>query len=272
MLGKKTSLVVVLMLAIAAMGAILHLQDGATVSKNAQLTLADVEVHLNALQNAPFHASAKSGGSRALARREMDFDKLAVTRELAALQADSPPQELSRILGPLNTNYTTLERIYRMGAWGKGYGQDADVLATQAGRSLSRLMRILDAASRAYAQRAADAQAKVTDGSIAAITLLLAAFAFFYLRSSAAQATAERLARENERLLAASQVEALTDALTGLPNRRALVSDLTVLFAPDRESSSPPHLLGLFDLDGFKQFNDTFGHPAGDALLARLGH
>jgi diguanylate cyclase (GGDEF)-like protein len=270
MLGKKTSLVVVLMLAIAAIAAILHLQDGATASTSAQLTLADVKVHLNALQNAPFHASARSGGSRVLARREMDTAMTAITRELAALQADSPPKELGRILGPLNTDYTTLEQIYRMGAWGNGYGREADVLATQAGRNLSRVMRLLDAASRAYAERAADAQTKVTNGSIAAITLLLAAFAFFFLRSSAAYATADRLARENERLLGASREEALTDALTGLPNRRALVNDLTVLFAPDRESSAP-HLLGLFDLDGFKQYNDTFGHPAGDALLARLG-
>ena len=30
-------------------------------------------------------------------------------------------------------------------------------------------------------------------------------------------------------------------------------------------------MLALFDLDGFKHYNDTFGHPAGDALLARLG-
>ena len=164
MLGKKTSLVVVLMLAIAAVGAILHLQDGATASTNAQLTLADVKVHLNALQNAPFHASARSGGSRVLARREMDTAMTAVTRELAALQADSPPKELGGILGPLNTDYTSLEQIYRMGAWGNAYGREADVLATQAGRSLARVMRLLDAASRAYAERAADAQAKVTTG------------------------------------------------------------------------------------------------------------
>ena len=30
-------------------------------------------------------------------------------------------------------------------------------------------------------------------------------------------------------------------------------------------------MLALFDLDGFKHYNDTFGHPAGDVLLTRLG-
>ena len=62
MIGKKTSLAVVLLLGIAAMSAILHLQGGATASKNAQLTLADIRTELNALQSAPFHASAKTGG------------------------------------------------------------------------------------------------------------------------------------------------------------------------------------------------------------------
>lgn len=64
------------------------------------------------------------------------------------------------------------------------------------------------------------------------------------------------------------QQEAATDALTGLGNRRRLREDLerTVHAAKER-----PALLLLFDLDGFKGYNDTFGHLAGDALLARLG-
>jgi diguanylate cyclase (GGDEF)-like protein len=78
-----------------------------------------------------------------------------------------------------------------------------------------------------------------------------------------------RLARENEQLLAASQEEANTDALTALPNRRALMHDLETMLAG--ASDEKPVILALFDLNGFKQYNDTFGHPAGDALLTRVG-
>jgi two-component system, cell cycle response regulator len=75
--------------------------------------------------------------------------------------------------------------------------------------------------------------------------------------------------RENAALLRASQEEALTDALTGLANRRALALELERRMA--RGEDQAPYLLALFDLDGFKHYNDTFGHPTGDALLQRLG-
>ncbi len=64
--------------------------------------------------------------------------------------------------------------------------------------------------------------------------------------------------------------EAMTDALTGLGNRRRLTSDLRAAFE-EKAGTADPSLLLLFDLDGFKAYNDTFGHLAGDELLTRLG-
>jgi two-component system cell cycle response regulator len=68
-------------------------------------------------------------------------------------------------------------------------------------------------------------------------------------------------------ILTASRREAMTDLLTGLGNRRRLLDDL------DRALLELPAPFGIafFDLDGFKGYNDAFGHAAGDALLARLG-
>jgi diguanylate cyclase (GGDEF)-like protein len=75
--------------------------------------------------------------------------------------------------------------------------------------------------------------------------------------------------RDHAAMLDATRKEALTDALTGLGNRRALTNDLArALAAADSEA---PLVLALFDLDGFKHYNDCFGHPAGDDLLVRLG-
>jgi two-component system cell cycle response regulator len=75
--------------------------------------------------------------------------------------------------------------------------------------------------------------------------------------------------RENLRMLRASEQEATTDALTGLGNRRALLEDLER--AAEQAEHGGRYVLGLFDLDGFKSYNDAFGHPAGDSLLERLG-
>src|SRR5262249_35141838 len=59
------------------------------------------------------------------------------------------------------------------------------------------------------------------------------------------------------------QSAATSDGLTGLANRRRLMTDLERRVA--RGAASPAVVL-LFDLDGFKTYNDSYGHLAGDAL------
>jgi two-component system, cell cycle response regulator len=71
-----------------------------------------------------------------------------------------------------------------------------------------------------------------------------------------------------ERRSEESRLQAVTDELTGLGNRRALLRQLELVLAV--ATPQEPHALVLFDLDGFKHFNDSFGHLAGDALLTEL--
>lgn len=73
---------------------------------------------------------------------------------------------------------------------------------------------------------------------------------------------------ENLQLLRRTRREALTDGLTGLPNRRQLMEDLARTVAEAQEGTR--RTLAFFDLDGFKSYNDGFGHGAGDMLLDRL--
>jgi diguanylate cyclase (GGDEF)-like protein len=71
--------------------------------------------------------------------------------------------------------------------------------------------------------------------------------------------------RENKALL--EQVR--TDPLTGLANQGRMQVDLPALVS--HAGAERPLMIVLFDLNGFKHYNDTFGHPAGDELLSKLG-
>ncbi len=74
---------------------------------------------------------------------------------------------------------------------------------------------------------------------------------------------------QNARMLQRETHNAITDALTALGNRRRLMEDLELAIEGGRHGH--PTTLVFFDLDGFKRYNDSFGHGAGDALLVRLG-
>ena len=90
---------------------------------------------------------------------------------------------------------------------------------------------------------------------LASLILIVVLWRLDTIRSAAAREAHEEL-----------EVQALQDALTGLPNRRKLLLDLEQRCCGGMRATA----LVLCDLDGFKAYNDTFGHPEGDLLLARL--
>jgi diguanylate cyclase (GGDEF)-like protein len=69
-----------------------------------------------------------------------------------------------------------------------------------------------------------------------------------------------------QRSEAGHKAAALTDPLTGLPNRRAFMERAAALVGQHAQSGAALSLLA-FDLDRFKTINDRFGHPVGDAVL-----
>jgi diguanylate cyclase (GGDEF)-like protein len=86
------------------------------------------------------------------------------------------------------------------------------------------------------------------------------------VRSRFAIAEMQRVAEEARE---AAMTIALTDDLTGLPNRRCFQSLLADRIIVAKETGKP-FALGLIDLDGFKPINDAHGHPAGDQILRQV--
>jgi diguanylate cyclase (GGDEF)-like protein len=77
----------------------------------------------------------------------------------------------------------------------------------------------------------------------------------------------DQLERANLELLQRS----LTDALTGLGNRRRMEEDLERTHARAQRVGRP-YAMAIFDIDYFKLFNDHYGHPAGDQALRAIAH
>lgn len=88
-------------------------------------------------------------------------------------------------------------------------------------------------------------------------------FAYSYLRRQAEDALLRRLAEK--------ELEASTDALTGLLMRRAFLQQAAAALAKAAQAHRPCALL-MVDLDHFKQKNDAYGHLVGDVVLQETAH
>jgi diguanylate cyclase (GGDEF)-like protein len=263
----------VLLLTLGAITAVWVLIQRVDSSRGEQLRIAAMTVSVADLQSAPFNADRNAGGRPSAVLREILTDERSISEGLTAqAQEGTSPGLLATGRSRLGTIEPLVESIFVLATQKGGLtasGQRVAELQQLLTARTASLSLVLLKIEREDAGSAETARTQAKLGAAAAMGLLLLAFSLFYFRSLSARDAVERLVREKEALLGVSRTEAMTDALTGLANRRALTGDLA---RATRDSTSEQEvLLAIFDLDGFKQYNDTFGHAAGDELLQRLG-
>lgn len=261
--------VIAALLSGAAVAGIISLQQRFQASSRAQTSLQAMRRQLAQLQGLPWLASPRTGIPLPASPALMHGLERTINSSVGTLLREGAPQGLAQVRTALEANYAGLNAIYRAGVATRW--RDAATTARLAATAQRYNVQVDDAmvsAGTVYGRRASQAEWQGASGTAAAILVLLMGFIWFFRGSAKAHSAQRALAQENARLLALSIEAATTDVLTGLRNRRCLLQDAEAAIVA--ATSASVLLLILFDLDGFKNYNDTFGHPAGDALLARL--
>ena len=148
----------------------------------------------------------------------------------------------------------------------------ASVLAWMAARRLSEdLYTLADAASAVESGKpGADIPAVHSNRDVLQLSIALGRMT--HRLQAARQAMEEKVRLRTLELEAANRaldLQARTDALTGLLNRRGFDTQMAFALAMARRSGRPLSLITV-DVDHFKRVNDTYGHDAGDEVLRRL--
>ncbi|MDX6544695.1 MAG: hypothetical protein QOG02_469 [Gaiellales bacterium] len=245
-------------LGLLALGGVTLFQSRADDTRKAQVVIAQMRIesgNLLAIAFNPALAAKSSTPNQVQTGPEMSKAKLVFNNSLATLKG------LGHSGTPVQIDVLSREyfRFIDQTVILVGNGNSAQAAmnlgkAEQPGGIQAQLTAAFDQADDRYGANAVKSRTAARIGAVVAILFLLASFTIVFHGSAKARRR--------------TYLDSTTDALTGLGNRRKLFADVEVGDSAERETRT----VGIFDLDGFKSYNDTFGHPAGDALLARLGN
>jgi len=232
-------------------------------------SLDNLRTHLNELRAAS-RLGALTGDSEAfvdIERRAGEVEtELVFLAERASADAPLPSFEslapAARLL-VVHARSIAAARSTRGSLTAGALVREAEKVESEAIRALDRS----DAAVTARINERTTAQLELSErlrryvtwlvfGSVVGLGGLFMAYRRVQTRERAAQSRIERLAH--------------FDMLTGLPNRALLIDRLNQESSRAKRGARPFAVL-MFDLDGFKKVNDTWGHAAGDQLLRQVG-
>jgi HD-GYP domain-containing protein (c-di-GMP phosphodiesterase class II) len=200
--ARSSTLVISVAFLVALMSifGVTALQQRANSSRDAQVDLSHVERDFDSLQSVPYDViGAKGPTAQAAVLKRMVDRESRIETTLAGLRGDALTPHLNTLVAPYKANTAVLRRILELLIQGR---QDrADALGVVAGGLQIRVDRELELASLNYEGRAASSLRLAMYGSAAMILALVSLFGLFYFLSRRAHAIAERLLRDNAKLL-----------------------------------------------------------------------
>jgi diguanylate cyclase (GGDEF)-like protein len=251
--------VLTIVLTVAAVGGTLVLHSESAIARRTQLALSDLGRTTNHLSSLEWQARAARPGERIAVREQMATVVAEMqTAERKLLDEGDDPAP-SREVVALARRFRVAV-VAEIDALDRGQLRRVDKIDQQVvDPTFERFQPVLD---RAILEKDANASGSLRLADYGSI-------AFGLLIAGALLALMAVVNRSRRRSLETRSVvlheQAHNDALTGLANRRQLIGDLNDTLGTDERSQ-----LVLFDLDGFKGYNDAFGHVEGDLLLRRL--
>jgi diguanylate cyclase (GGDEF)-like protein len=229
-------------------------------SRRAQVVIAHLQIEGNALVQIAFNPATSAKADAPLPAqtlRQLKQSQAVIIGSLTTLSSLDQSARPAQIEAVARLNFHLVDHLATLVA--QGHSRPAALLLGRANGPAgveARLNGDLTRADAHYGAAADESRTVASIGTVVAMLFLLIAFSIVFYDS----------ARARRR----SHHDATTDGLTALGNRRKLVTDME-LSIPSIGTGEALEI-GILDLNGFKTYNDTFGHPAGDALLTRLGN